>query len=101
MEGRKIYLFDEKEMDMDYAYSLYIEDDGDKIHHLWTTDSDNWNSDWRNKLLLTIREDGNGLCLPKMGGYTNYGDSYYFMLLTCLALGYVPKGLRPMVDYIM
>ena len=98
-EGRKVYLYDEKARVFEYAYSKFIDDNGDSIHHLWTTDDPNiWNPPFRNKLLLTIGEDGNGLCLPKMGGYTDYSDSYHFMLLTCIALGYIPKGLKPMVD---
>lgn len=101
MEGRKVYLFNEKERVFEYAYSKFIDDNGDSVHHLWTTDDPTWNAHFRDKLLLTIREDGNGLCLPKMGGYTDYSESYHFMLLTCIALGYVPSGLRPMVNYIM
>lgn len=99
MDGRKVYLFDEKDNCMDYAYSNYEDDNGDIIHHLWSTSSINWAIPKRNSLLLTIREDGNGLCLPKMGGYADYSESYNFMLLTCIAMGYLPQGIRALVDY--
>lgn len=98
MVGSKIHLFDEKNNCIDYAYSKYIDDNGDTIHHLWTTNSKAWTDNYKNQLLLTIREDGNGLCLPKMGGYADYHQSYIFMLLTSIALGDLPAGLRPLVD---
>lgn len=96
--GSIIHLFDEKNNCIDYIYIRYKYSNGETVHQIKSTNSGNWSIEHMDKVLLYIKEDGNGLFLPEMGKHTNYGKSYELMLLMSMAFDCVPSGIKMLTE---